>query len=632
MVGIFLTILFFKGCDELNSQDMVNNSAGEAGKKVAGKGARKLAGKAGKLAKKLAKDFIKKVALAIGKSLLAFSGSYLGMALIIIFIIAVIIAAIPFADWFLGGNARSEKDKERDIKFETRFKEEADKSVAPILGIEADANWKEQLMNTVKPSWGIPTALVRYQLMVSEDKVTLSDFSPVLLVALFSPDFEFTKIKDDIETVKTITYCTSTDSEGNTTTTGPDESINSFKRPAHDVLSRVTLRYGDMTVPPLKRYYPGGSVTPTGEWEETGTSSSGDCTSTHYRQYEHTTVDDRYVPHLNINVPMFHSILGTQGVNKDDMKLFYEFIQTADPEWNPYLYGGAGSIGGGLSIPGEAKVSAAVMRYEPLVRKYAVVEGIEDQVNLILALIQQESGGNLLDVMQSSESLGLPRNTITDPEISIKYGVKHFANVFKAAGGDVKLTLQSYNFGSGFISYAKERGGYSKETAIAFSKMWAARMGWSSYGDVNYVDNVMRYYSDWTTLTVTSDGQIFDVQEALNMMSQYMGMPYVWGGRKPSHGGFDCSGIIEYTFNKLGINLYGNAETQFKKTAPVSASKALPGDLVFWSTYKPAASHVGMYLGNDKFINSNGSKGLSISSVTRWNSKYPFLGYRRIVK
>lgn len=617
----------------MNSQDMVNDTAGNAGKKVAGKGARKLIGKAGKFARKLAMDFMKKVGLAIGKSLLAFFGTYLGWAILIMFIVAVILAAIPFADWFLGGNARSEKDRQRDIKFETRFKEEADKSVAPIMNIEADAKWKEELMNTVKPSWGIPTALVRYQLVVNEEKVSLSDFNPVLLVALFKPAFDFTKIKDDIETTKTITYCTSTDEEGNTTTTGPETTINSFKRPAHDVLSGVTLNYGDMTINKLKRYYPGGSVTPTDQWEETGTSSGGDCTSTHYRQYEHTTVDDRFVPHLNINVTLFQAILTAQGVKKDDMKLVYEFIHTADENWNPYLYGGAGAIGGGLSMIGEAKVSEAVMRYEPLVRKYAIINGIEDQVNLILAVIQQESGGNMsLDVMQSSESLGLPPNTITDPEISIMYGVKHFANVFKAAGRETKLALQAYNFGGGFISYAQARGGYSKENAIAFSEMWKVKKGWDNYGDVNYVDNVMRYYSDWTNLTVASDGQIFDVQQALDLMSQYMGMPYVWGGRKPTHGGFDCSGIIEYTFNKLGINLYGNAETQYNKTAPVDKSKALPGDLVFWSTYKPAASHVGMYLGNDKFINSNGSKGLSISSVSRWNNIYPFLGYRRIVK
>ncbi|CAK6480981.1 hypothetical protein BFRIPA_00035 (plasmid) [Peribacillus frigoritolerans] len=64
-----------------------------------------------------------------------------------------------------------------------------------------------------------------------------------------------------------------------------------------------------------------------------------------------------------------------------------------------------------------------------------------------------------MDVMQSSESIGLPPGAITDPEYSIQVGVKHFAEVMKQAKGDVNLALQSYNFGDGFIGYALERGG-----------------------------------------------------------------------------------------------------------------------------------------------------------------------------
>lgn len=147
---------------------------------------------------------------------------------------------------------------------------------------------------------------------------------------------------------------------------------------------------------------------------------------------------------------------------------------------------------------GDAQVSALVQRYEPLVAKYAAQYGVPDYVQLLLAKMMQESGGRLPDVMQSSESIGLPRNAITDPERSIDVGVKYFAGVLKKAGSDVKLALQSYNFGTGFIDYAKARGGYSKEVAQSFSNMMAAKMGWSRYGDINYVDNVLRYYTGAT--------------------------------------------------------------------------------------------------------------------------------------
>lgn len=144
---------------------------------------------------------------------------------------------------------------------------------------------------------------------------------------------------------------------------------------------------------------------------------------------------------------------------------------------------------------GKANVTALVRRYEPLIAKYAEKYAVADYVELLLAKMQQESGGRGGDPMQASESLGLPPNTIMDPEQSIDAGVKEFAEVLKAAGGDIKLTLQSYNFGPAFIDYAKEKGGYSKEVAAAFSNMMAHKLGWNRYGDINYVDNVLRYYT-----------------------------------------------------------------------------------------------------------------------------------------
>lgn len=160
--------------------------------------------------------------------------------------------------------------------------------------------------------------------------------------------------------------------------------------------------------------------------------------------------------------------------------IFGQFQQQNNPD-----------IGG--DITGKALVTPEVRRYEPLVRQASNKYGVESHVNLLLAKIMQESGGLLPDVMQSSESLGLPRNTINNPAVSIDVGVQYFAGIIKQTKGDVKLALQSYNFGTGFIPYALKRGGYSKRVAIEFSEMMASKQGWDRYGDVNYVDNVLRY-------------------------------------------------------------------------------------------------------------------------------------------
>lgn len=170
---------------------------------------------------------------------------------------------------------------------------------------------------------------------------------------------------------------------------------------------------------------------------------------------------------------------------------------------------GNGGTSGGYTTTleikgGKAKVPQSVRKWEPIVRKYARANGIEGYTELLLALMMQESGGRYPDLFQSSESLGLGRNVLRE-EASIKQGVKYFAQVLRKAG-EVKLALQSYNFGQGFIAYAKARGGYSMATTKAFSAAMAKKHGWRRYGDVNYVPHVLRYYEGSTNVVKTTTG------------------------------------------------------------------------------------------------------------------------------
>lgn len=152
-------------------------------------------------------------------------------------------------------------------------------------------------------------------------------------------------------------------------------------------------------------------------------------------------------------------------------------------------------------------VSDKVESYEPLIRKCAKEHGISEYVDLIKAVMMQESGGKGTDPMQASEcgfNKKYPNvpNGITDPEYSINVGIKNLADCLSQAGvkspvdiDNIKLALQGYNFGNGFISWAKEKyGGYSEEAVKEFSEMMAERNGWSSYGDIDYVAHVTRYY------------------------------------------------------------------------------------------------------------------------------------------
>lgn len=157
-------------------------------------------------------------------------------------------------------------------------------------------------------------------------------------------------------------------------------------------------------------------------------------------------------------------------------------------------------------------VSEEVEQYRDLVNREAELNNIGEYTNLILALMMQESGGSGSDPMQASESFCGGIGCISDPEISIMQGVKYFKSTMEQANYDVKLGLQSYNFGSGFISYVLENGGeYTKELAISFSQMMYDRLKHTGmyrchrtesitnnacYGDIGYVDAVMKYLPD----------------------------------------------------------------------------------------------------------------------------------------
>lgn len=84
----------------------------------------------------------------------------------------------------------------------------------------------------------------------------------------------------------------------------------------------------------------------------------------------------------------------------------------------------------------------------------------------------------------------------------------------------------------------------------------------------------------------------------------YLGVSYRYGGSDPQHG-FDCSGFVRYVFNEaLGVTLPRRSEEMGRIGERVDARALRPGDLVFFNTLRRAYSHVGIYLGEDKFIHA----------------------------
>ena len=167
---------------------------------------------------------------------------------------------------------------------------------------------------------------------------------------------------------------------------------------------------------------------------------------------------------------------------------------------------------GGAAFSGSSESSEAlsqeVLSYTSTIQKYANQYGIPEYVSVIQAIMMQESGGRGTDPMQSSECPYNTRysnspNAIQDADYSIQVGIQYYADCLKEAGctspqdmDKLKLSLQGYNYGNGYITWAiRKYGGYSAENALQFSNEQAASHGWSAYGDPEYVPHVLRYYS-----------------------------------------------------------------------------------------------------------------------------------------
>ncbi|GMA99282.1 NlpC/P60 family protein [Pelosinus sp. IPA-1] len=131
---------------------------------------------------------------------------------------------------------------------------------------------------------------------------------------------------------------------------------------------------------------------------------------------------------------------------------------------------------------------------------------------------------------------------------------------------------------------------------------------------------------------VSSRGQILRKQ-AIDIgifAKKFYDIPYVWAGSSPS--GFDCSGFIYYIFNEFGILIPRMADEQFEMGLAINQSDLQTGDIVFFSTYEPGPSHVGIYIGNGQFIHASSAAGkVTITDLSKPYYQSRYLGARRII-
>ncbi|MCG4663141.1 lysozyme family protein [[Clostridium] innocuum] len=201
-------------------------------------------------------------------------------------------------------------------------------------------------------------------------------------------------------------------------------------------------------------------------------------------------------------------------------------------------------------------LSPEVLAYTETIEKYAKDYDMEAYINIIQAVMMQESGGQGNDPMQASEcpyNEKYPRkpNGITDTDYSIQVGIHYLSDCFKSADvkdafdrENISLALQGYNYGNGYISWAiKNFGEYSKANAKVFSDMKKDELGWTTYGDPDYVSHVLRYWHFRNAdIVIVAKSQIGNVG----------GKPY-WSWYGYEHRVEWCACFVSWCANESGV-------------------------------------------------------------------------------
>lgn len=110
--------------------------------------------------------------------------------------------------------------------------------------------------------------------------------------------------------------------------------------------------------------------------------------------------------------------------------------------------------------------------------------------------------------------------------------------------------------------------------------------------------------------------------EIVSIASAYLGVPYVWGGETPQ--GFDCSGLVMYCYAQIGIDLPHNARSQYDCGKHISAAALMPGDLVFFGPDVEGIHHVGIYVGDGKYLQAPRTG--DVVKVSRLSDRSDYVG------
>ncbi len=212
-------------------------------------------------------------------------------------------------------------------------------------------------------------------------------------------------------------------------------------------------------------------------------------------------------------------------------------------------------------------------------------------------------GNQLVEMQTASATCGLPWQVLAGvARVESDFG-KNMATSSAGAIGYGQFLPATW------AAYGNGGNAYDFHDAIpAMARYLCANGGAGDVRGALFAYNHAGWYVDEVLAVALRYGYVppgAPAARVLDLAKAQIGTPYVWGGSSP--GGFDCSGLVQWVFGRIGIALPRTAQEQFNATDRVAPDQLRPGDLVFFQSTYPSPdriTHVGIYVGNGLMLNA----------------------------
>ena len=300
------------------------------------------------------------------------------------------------------------------------------------------------------------------------------------------------------------------------------------------------------------------------------------------------------------------------------------------------MYGIGFTTGSGLRLRSQASTSSSVLDVAPKGEVVVVVSQVGDWYKVVYNLQTGYMHSDYVSVL-TKENAELGYGKINGTCVNLRSGPSTSYNAVAQGNKNDKVYIIGLNTGWYKVLYSSKicyiRSDYVDLTEIPYENQASSkspiffRDGKStgvpvSAGALNgNTGNSSNGSSGGNTGSGNSGNSNTSATGAkiVECAKQYLGVPYVWGGASPS--GFDCSGFVYYVLNSVGVSVPRSLAEQQKLGTYVAKSDLQPGDIVYFqNTYTTGISHVGIYVGDGKFIHAPSSG--KVVSYADLNSSY----------